>query len=63
MWSAVMGHLLTSVCVCRMEDELAGEVPVAFVVKTNGSYVAEDDIKAFVAKQVREACQKLDRKR
>ncbi|CAN6450181.1 unnamed protein product [Victoria cruziana] len=36
----------------QMEDELAGEVPVAFVVKTNGSDVAEDDIKAFVAKQV-----------
>ncbi|CAN6450175.1 unnamed protein product [Victoria cruziana] len=38
--------------VVPMVDELAGEVPVAFVVKTNGSDVAEDDIKAFVAKQV-----------
>ncbi|XP_031478629.1 4-coumarate--CoA ligase 1-like [Nymphaea colorata] len=38
--------------VVPMEDELAGEIPVAFVVKSHGSDVFEDDLKAFVAKQV-----------
>lgn len=33
-------------------DEQAGEVPVAFVVKSNGSTVSEDEIKQFVSKQV-----------
>lgn len=37
---------------CSMKDEQAGEVPVAFVVKTNGSAVTEDEIKQFVSKQV-----------
>lgn len=35
-----------------MMDEQAGEVPVAFVVKSNGSNVTEDEIKQFVSKQV-----------
>ncbi|KAJ0713263.1 putative 4-coumarate--CoA ligase [Helianthus annuus] len=35
-----------------MVNEAAGEVPVAFVVKTKDSIVTEDDIKQFVHKQV-----------
>ncbi|KAJ4748016.1 4-coumarate:CoA ligase [Rhynchospora pubera] len=38
--------------VVSMKDELAGEIPVAFVVRSNGSQVTEDEIKQFVAKQV-----------
>jgi 4-coumarate--CoA ligase len=36
-----------------MKDEVAGEVPVAFVVLSNGSQVSEDEIKQFVSKQVK----------
>ena len=36
-----------------MKDDLAGEVPVAFVVKSNGSNITEEEIKQFVAKQVK----------
>ena len=35
-----------------MKDELAGEVPVAFVVRCNGSQVTEEEIKQYVSKQV-----------
>lgn len=35
-----------------MTDEQAGEVPVAFVVKTKGSTITEDEIKQFISKQV-----------
>ncbi|XP_074341514.1 4-coumarate--CoA ligase-like 9 isoform X2 [Apium graveolens] len=37
-------------------DEKAGQVPIAFVVRTPGSTIDESLIKEFVAKQVRQAC-------
>lgn len=37
---------------CRMKDEAAGEVPVAFVVRSNGSKISEDEIKQYISKQV-----------
>ncbi|KAL5208760.1 hypothetical protein ABZP36_033195 [Zizania latifolia] len=38
--------------VVSMKDDLAGEVPVAFIVRTEGSEISEDEIKQFVAKEV-----------
>ncbi|XP_057545522.1 4-coumarate--CoA ligase 1-like isoform X1 [Amaranthus tricolor] len=38
--------------VVAMQDETAGEVPVAFVVRSNGSQITEDDVKQYVSKQV-----------
>ena len=35
-----------------MKDEAAGEVPVAFVVRANGSKITEDEIKQYISKQV-----------
>lgn len=44
---------ISDVAVVPMLDEAAGEVPVAFVVRSNGSIdTTEDDIKKFVSKQV-----------
>nr|AHJ60263.1 4-coumarate-CoA ligase [Ipomoea purpurea] len=43
---------ISDAAVVPMKDEQAGEVPVAFVVKSKGSVITEDDIKAFVSKQV-----------
>nr|GMC73614.1 4-coumarate--CoA ligase 1 [Ipomoea batatas] len=43
---------ISDAAVVPMKDEQAGEVPVAFVVKSKGSVISEDDIKAFVSKQV-----------
>lgn len=37
---------------CRIPDEEAGQVPVAFVVRQNGSIIDESKIKDFVARQV-----------
>lgn len=36
-----------------MQDEVAGEVPVAFVVSSEGSQVTEDDVTSYICKQVR----------
>ncbi|KAL5973982.1 4-coumarate--CoA ligase 1 [Asimina triloba] len=36
----------------RMKDEMAGEVPVAFIVKSNGSSITEEEIKRYIAEQV-----------
>lgn len=35
-----------------MKDEAAGEVPVAFVVRANGSNISEQQIKEYISKQV-----------
>ncbi|KAF8047792.1 hypothetical protein N665_2828s0006 [Sinapis alba] len=45
-------HDITDVAVVAMKEEAAGEVPVAFVVKSKDSELSEDDVKQFVAKQV-----------
>ncbi|KVI06105.1 4-coumarate--CoA ligase 1-like isoform X1 [Cynara cardunculus var. scolymus] len=42
---------ISDAAVVPMKDEAAGEVPVAFVVKSNVD-VTEDDIKQFISKQV-----------
>lgn len=36
----------------RMKDDIAGEIPVAFVVRSNGSNISEDEIKQYISKQV-----------
>ncbi|XP_062078641.1 4-coumarate--CoA ligase CCL1-like [Humulus lupulus] len=43
---------ISDAAVVPMKDEAAGEVPVAFVVRSNGSKVTEDDIKQYISKQV-----------
>ncbi|XP_022899485.1 4-coumarate--CoA ligase 1 isoform X1 [Olea europaea var. sylvestris] len=43
---------ISDAAVVPMKDEEAGEVPVAFVVKSNASTISEDEIKQFVSKQV-----------
>ncbi|CAN7104919.1 unnamed protein product [Brassica rapa subsp. narinosa] len=49
----LIGHQdITDVAVVAMKEEAAGEVPVAFVVKSKDSELSEDDVKQFVAKQV-----------
>ncbi|KAF8050350.1 hypothetical protein N665_1990s0006 [Sinapis alba] len=49
----LIGHQdITDVAVVAMKEEAAGEVPVAFVVRSKDSELSEDDVKQFVAKQV-----------
>ncbi|KAK9066333.1 hypothetical protein SSX86_013654 [Deinandra increscens subsp. villosa] len=43
---------ISDAAVVSMVNEAAGEVPVAFVVKIDGSSVTEDNIKQYVSKQV-----------
>ncbi|KAG6513982.1 4-coumarate--CoA ligase 3-like [Zingiber officinale] len=43
---------VTDAAVVPMKDEAAGEIPVAFVVRSNGSQITEDELKQYVAKQV-----------
>lgn len=43
---------ISDAAVVPMKDEAAGEVPVAFVVRANGSKISEDEIKQFISKQV-----------
>ncbi|KAM3297570.1 hypothetical protein ACQJBY_039466 [Aegilops geniculata] len=38
--------------VVSMQDELTGEIPVAFIVRIEGSEISESEIKQFVAKEV-----------
>lgn len=37
----------------RRKDDVAGEVPVAFVVRTAGSTISEAEVKDYIAKQVK----------
>lgn len=43
---------ISDAAVVGMTDESAGEVPVAFVVKSNGSQITEEEIKQYISKQV-----------
>ncbi|CAJ1954938.1 unnamed protein product [Sphenostylis stenocarpa] len=44
---------ISDAAVVPMKDEAAGEVPVAFVVRSNGfTHTTEDEIKQFISKQV-----------
>ncbi|EPS59940.1 hypothetical protein M569_14863 [Genlisea aurea] len=51
--SLLIAHpAISDAAVVPMKDEEAGEVPVAFVVKSNGTHVTEDEIKQYISKQV-----------
>ncbi|KAL8168079.1 hypothetical protein V2J09_009578 [Rumex salicifolius] len=43
---------ISDAAVVGMKDEAAGEVPVAFIVKSNGTQITQDDIKLYISKQV-----------
>ncbi|XP_020570764.1 4-coumarate--CoA ligase 1-like [Phalaenopsis equestris] len=43
---------IISAAVVPLRDDLCGELPVAFVVLSNGHEVTEDEIKQYVSKQV-----------
>ncbi|PON52752.1 4-coumarate-CoA ligase [Parasponia andersonii] len=43
---------ISDAAVVPMNDEAAGEVPVAFVVRSNNSQITGDEIKQFISKQV-----------
>ncbi|KAI3444148.1 hypothetical protein Pfo_000813 [Paulownia fortunei] len=43
---------ISDAAVVPMMDEVAGEVPVAFVVRANGSNISEQEIKQYISKQV-----------
>ncbi|KAF3607652.1 hypothetical protein DY000_02049471 [Brassica cretica] len=43
---------IEDVAVVAMKDEIAGEVPVVFVVRSEGSQLTEDDVTSYINKQV-----------
>ncbi|KAJ1433496.1 AMP-dependent synthetase/ligase [Sesbania bispinosa] len=43
---------ISDAAVVPLKDEAAGEVPVAFVVRSNGSKITEDEIKQYISQQV-----------
>ncbi|EEF42352.1 4-coumarate--CoA ligase 2 [Ricinus communis] len=43
---------IADAAVVPQKDEVAGEVPVAFVVRSNGFELSEEDVKEYIAKQV-----------
>lgn len=43
---------ISDAAVVPMKDDIAGEIPVAFVVRSNGSNISEDEIKQYISKQV-----------
>ncbi|WCJ42355.1 4-coumarate--CoA ligase [Euphorbia peplus] len=43
---------ISDAAVVPMKDEAAGEIPVAFVVKSNGSKITEEEVQQFISKQV-----------
>ncbi|PON97928.1 4-coumarate CoA ligase [Trema orientale] len=43
---------ISDAAVVPMKDEAAGEVPVAYVVRSNGSKITEEEIKQYISKQV-----------
>ncbi|RVW21659.1 4-coumarate--CoA ligase 1 [Vitis vinifera] len=43
---------IVDAAVVPMKDEAAGEVPIAFIVRSNGFEITEDEIKEYIAKQV-----------
>lgn len=45
-------NVLVSLMFCRAKDEEAGEVPMAFVLKKQGSMLSEAAVIDYVAKQV-----------
>ncbi|PIA26926.1 hypothetical protein AQUCO_08500016v1 [Aquilegia coerulea] len=43
---------ISDAAVVPMKDDVAGEVPVAFVVRSNGSKISEEEIKQYISRQV-----------
>ncbi|EEF29200.1 AMP dependent CoA ligase, putative [Ricinus communis] len=43
---------ISDAAVVPMKDEAAGEIPAAFVVRSNGSKITEDDVQQYISKQV-----------
>lgn len=43
---------ISDAAVVPMKDDATGEIPVAFVVRSKGSQITEDDIKQYISKQV-----------
>ncbi|XP_014509531.1 4-coumarate--CoA ligase 1-like [Vigna radiata var. radiata] len=43
---------ISEAAVVPMKDEAAGEIPVAFVVRSKGSEISEDEIKKYISQQV-----------